>query len=260
MTKFHSSFATTARCCATATMAAALLLTAASTASAQYTVDRTQIRLSGRAQSAILKLTNQSPQPIRFDVKIFSWDQDANGQDQLTATNDAIAAPGSIALGAGESQNIRIGTTAALGAQEKTYRLIIEELPAPRQASGATVAMRTRLSIPVFLAPTRGQATLQIDAPTMIAGLPSVVARNTGTVHLQVDSLTFRGVGANGQTAFEVTGGGTYILPGKGFALRASAAVPAAQCRAATKIVASAVFNGDAVTHEAPLTAANCGQ
>jgi fimbrial chaperone protein len=249
-------------CCATrgwlqGALAGALVLGTAAVASAQFSVDRTQIRLSGRAQSAILKVTNDSAQPMRFDVKIFAWDQDANGVEQLAATNEAIAAPGSLVLGPKESQNIRIGTTAAMGALEKAYRLLIEELPAQRKVDGATVAMRTRLNLPVFLTPTRGEAKLEIELPKVAAATPSIVAKNTGTVHLQVDSLTFRGVGANGQTAFESAADVTYILPGKSLTLRAPA-VTAAQCGAAVRILASAVVHGDTVTHEAPVTAANC--
>jgi len=238
---------------------AALVLIAATAASAQFSVDRTQVRLSGRAQSAIIKLTNDSTRPIQFDVKIFTWDQDANGQEQLVATTDAIAAPGSLSLGPKESQSIRVGTTAALGAMEKTYRVIIEELPAPRQATGATVAMRMRLSLPVFLTPTKGEAKLELAVPTMVAGVPTIVARNTGTVHLQVDSANFRGVGTGGKTVFEASEGGDYILPGKSLTIRA-AAVAAAQCRAASQLVAAVVVHGETVTHEATVSAANCGR
>ena len=57
----------------------------------------------------------------------------------------------------GEQRNIRIGTAAPPGASEKTFRIFIEELPAPAAGSSGglpgQVTIRTRLGIPIFLGP-----------------------------------------------------------------------------------------------------------
>jgi fimbrial chaperone protein len=247
---------------ALATLAGAVLFVGvgASPALAQFSVDKTRVLLTGRAQSSLVRITNDSNQPMRFDVKIFAWDHSEAGEELLTATTEAVAAPGAVTIGPKESQNVRVGSTAQVGARERTYRLIIEELPQPRSAaSGASVAMRMRLSIPVFLEPAKGEAVLDLGVPAMANRMPSVIARNIGTVHLQVDSVKFRGVGANGQAAFTVEQGGAYILPGKSLRITAPSAVTAAQCRAAAKVFVDVVVHGDTVTHEAPVASSVCG-
>ncbi len=227
---------------------------------AQFSVDKTRIMLTGRAQSALIRITNDSSAPMRFDIKIFAWDHNEAGDELLTAVAEAVAAPGAVTIAPKESQNIRVGSTAQVGARERAYRLVIEELPQPRAAAaGASVAMRMRLSIPVFLEPSKGDAVLDLGVPSIGSLLPSVVARNTGTVHLQVDSVRFRGVGANGQAAFTVEQGGAYILPGKSLRVSARSPVTAAQCRAAARLFVDVVVHGDTVTHEAPVSSSVCG-
>lgn len=241
-------------------LALTVVFASATTALAQFSVDRTQIRLSGRSQSAILKVTNDSATPLQFDVKIFAWDHNEQGEEILTATTEAVAAPGTMTIAPKASQNIRVGTTAQMGAREKTYRVIVEQLPAPRSAgSGAVVAMRMRLSIPVFLEPTNGQATLDLGVPVVRAGVASVMARNAGTVHLQIDSVSFKGMSATGQTTFEVPQGGSYVLAGKAATVNGQQTLTAAQCRATSKIQVSVTVHGETVIHEGPVVAGNCG-
>jgi len=243
-----------------AAVACILLAATAAPVLAQFSVDKTRVLLTGRAQSSLVRITNDSNQPMRFDVKIFAWDHNEAGEEVLTATTEAVAAPGAVTIGPKESQNIRVGSTAQVGARERTYRLIIEELPQPRSAAaGSTVSMRMRLSIPVFLEPQKGEAVLDLGTPSIASLIPSVVARNTGTVHLQIDSVRFRGVGANGQTAFTVEEGGAYLLPGKSLRIVTPSPITAAQCRAASRLFVDVVVHGETVTHEAPITSAICG-
>jgi fimbrial chaperone protein len=234
---------------------------AAVPAEAQFSVDKTRVLLTGRAQSALVRVTNDSPTPMRFDVKIFAWDHKDTGEEVLTTVPESVVAPGSFALEPKQSQNIRVGSTATVGALERPYRLIIEELPRPRSAgTGASVAMRMRLSIPVFLEPAKGDAKLDLGVPSMAGGLPSVVARNTGTVHLQIDAVKFRGVGAKGEPVFTVEQGGAYVLPGKLLRVDGSAPVAAETCKKATRIFADVTVHGDVVTHDAPMAAGACGK
>jgi fimbrial chaperone protein len=171
-----------------------------------------------------------------------------------------VAAPGTFTLAAKQSQNIRVGSTATVGARERAFRLLIEELPQARSASaGASVAMRMRLSIPVFLEPAKGEARLDLGVPTMTKLLPAVMASNTGSVHLQIDSVKFRGVSASGREAFAMSEGGGYVLPGKSVRLTLPAPLTSAQCRDTARLFVEVAVHGDVVTHDAPVTSAACG-
>ena len=80
----------------TAVAALALMtLTAASSASAAtFTVNPTQIFLSGKTTTALLTLRNDSDDSLRFQLTAFAWQQTPTGELSLTPTQDVVFFPG----------------------------------------------------------------------------------------------------------------------------------------------------------------------
>ena len=105
--------------------------------------------LSDQTASSI-SLYNQSNESADLQVRIFEWTQN-NGQDQLTPTDEINISPPFLKLKPNESYNlrvVRINPEPISG--EKTYRIIIDELPKPvdsRKASqGVNVLMCAELA------------------------------------------------------------------------------------------------------------------
>ena len=79
------------------------------------------------------------------------------------------------------TQRVRVGTTARVDAIEKSYRILVEELPTGDVAPVANqVAVRTRIGIPVFIEPTRPGRSGGIDAIAIKDRTVTVTLKNTG--------------------------------------------------------------------------------
>ena len=253
------------RTLAVAPLAAALLLVPATAARAQFKVDRTLVTLSSTTPSALLKLSNTSDHEIRFDIQTQSWKVAEDGTDQLTATKEVTVVPALATLKPGQSQNIRVGTTAPAGPMERAYRLLIEELPgAPGTARGNTIAMRTRFSIPVFVDPVKIEARIEVGPPGHKDDRQLEVAvTNTGTVHRFIDAIEFTVVDAKGGKVFSTKGPQFgYLLVGATRKLTSGdEKTTEAQCRAGAKVVVALATRRDTVSHEYPYDAATaCGK
>ena len=57
---------------------------------ATFTVEPTQITLSGRTTSVLLTLRNESTEALRFELSAFKWAQSPSGEMQLEATEDVV--------------------------------------------------------------------------------------------------------------------------------------------------------------------------
>ena len=151
------------------------------------------VSISLRANQAAggISLQNLGDKPVYGQVRVFSWDQ-RNGEDVLTPTDELVASPPIIEVGAKGSQTIRLVRKGGAGTAgpERTYRLLIDEIPRDdEQASG--VAIRLQYSVPVFVAPG-DEAAAPALAWTVQRKNDAWVLRvqNTGTRHAQVGAAS----------------------------------------------------------------------
>ena len=68
-----------------------------------FTVNPVKISLSGREQSALLSLQNQSDEEIRFKINPQEWKQSPKGGMQLQDTKDVVVYPTLLTLGPNRS-------------------------------------------------------------------------------------------------------------------------------------------------------------
>ncbi|QQX57086.1 molecular chaperone [Pseudomonas chlororaphis] len=117
-------------------------------------VSPVKVDFSSGQNAAGLTLNNPGDTPVYGQVRVFRWDQDANG-DVLSPSPEVVASPPIIQLTGGGQQLIRLvrvqpGNTAV----EQSYRLLIDEIPPPDSGKKhAGVMIRMRYSVPVFVAP-----------------------------------------------------------------------------------------------------------
>ena len=211
------------------TMTAAVVLTATAgvTSAATFSVNPTQIFLSGRTTSSLLTLRNDSNEELRFQLSAFQWTQSASGEIELNPTQDVVFFPALLTLKAGEERRIRVGSTVAPGAAEKTYRIFVEELPpSAANSEGSEVRVLTKMGVPIFIRPTKEAASAALNAVGVRDGAVHFTLANTGTVHFVPQQVKVRGLAAAGQTVFEQDLASWYILHGgrRDFALPIAAA------------------------------------
>lgn len=100
-----------------------------------YSVNPINVMLSPRVSTTLLKLRNQDNSPGSFQFKVFKWEQNAQGEDKLTPTEDIILFPSLLTVEPQGERQIRLGSKVPINTVEKTYRLIVEELPTKNQST-----------------------------------------------------------------------------------------------------------------------------
>ncbi len=118
-------------------------------------------------------------------------------------------------------------------ATERTFRLFIEQIPAPRREPpppGANVAINVRFALPVFVKPaTPGGAQGEIVSAALTRGELVIVLKNAGNEHFRMDDgIVLSGRNAQGNEVFTRKLDDRYVLAGA--TKRIATAIPKATC------------------------------
>jgi fimbrial chaperone protein len=220
-----------------------------------FEVSPIRVKLAQSSSSGLLTVHNTSSEALRFQVSAFAWSQGQRGEVQLSATNDIVFFPSMLSLKPGERRNIRVGTTAPFGAQEKTFRVFVEELPSASQGKSNSIRVLTRFGIPVFLAPASPQATPLLDKLGLIGRRLSFSLKNTGNAHFLTQHVRIRAAGADGGVIWSQDLPAWYVLAGG--ARDYSFDLPASAC-AATRLVIAVDADVRSLESSLALPAATC--
>jgi fimbrial chaperone protein len=142
--------------------------------------------------TATLTLRSDDASPVTVQLRVFKWVQ-VNGKETLEPTTDVVASPPALKLVPGTDYVARIVRTtkrALLG--EESYRVLVDQLPANREAPAAQINLLIRQSIPVFFgrspnARASVKWSLAYEGASLVA-----TASNSGSRRLRVSSLTLR--------------------------------------------------------------------
>jgi fimbrial chaperone protein len=226
-------------------------------AAAPVAVSPTMVTLSAGKQTDLINLTNQGDDPVRFQLKVDAWEQQADGETVLAPSEDVLVFPPLVSLAPHEARKIRVGAAVGPGAVEKSYRLSAQELPSGQPGGGGQVQMLTKLSLPVFIQPDGARPDPRIDPPMLAGGFLSFTIRDAGSAHFVVRQVKLSGDDGVARRTFEVAIPGWYILPGGRRDYRAELA--AADCRKTTTVTID-VETDDKVLHATlAIAAGQCG-
>lgn len=160
-----------------------------------------------------ITMQNLGEAPVYGQVRVFQWDQ-KDGDDVLTPTQDVVASPPIIQIGAKSSQIIRlVRRSEQLPAAELTYRILIDEIPKDDgPASG--VDIRLRYSVPLFVLPADERAAPALAWSVFRKdGFWMLRVRNSGTQRAQIGALELSNAAGK---QFEIAAGlFGYVLAGK---------------------------------------------
>lgn len=184
------------------------------------TINAATIRLSpvnveilSNQNASSISLFNQSNESTDLQIRVFEWTQ-KNGQDQLTPTDEIAISPPFLKLQSNDSYNlrvVRINPTPISG--EKTYRIIIDELPKPidsrKAAQGVNVLLRS--SLPVFVVNKDAITKLNWKIDTNQEA-PSLNISNIGNRHALLNNLMLVDTTANKSYPIKVNTVNGYIL------------------------------------------------
>ena len=218
-------------------------------------VTPTAVTLAPGRTTELISLGNEGDTTARFEVTLFSWAESQDGRTLLQPTQELIAFPPLFEIAPHRNRNVRVGAVANFSSAERSYRMIIQELPsAAHPVAQVQIQVLTKISLPVFLRPTGAEAALRIEAPRLGNGTLRFSVFNPGTAHLVLHRIEVAG---DGGSSFEVGEAGWYLLAGGRRDYRLARA--RADCRKTSRITITVVSDGLQAKAQLPVAAEACG-
>jgi fimbrial chaperone protein len=178
-----------------------------------FSISPVRLDLSSTARSAALTVRNEEREAL-VQAQVMLWEQ-VDGQEKLTPTRDLLVSPAVFTLGEDGSQLVRVAlrSAPANAGHERSYRLILQEVPQPANPNVTGLQIALRLSVPVFIAKPDATGPVLAWSATPSGNGLVITALNSGDVHARVRGFS---VGpAAGNDAPLVQPVATYILPGQ---------------------------------------------
>lgn len=180
----------------------------------EFRVSPIRLDLDAKAKSGVITVINEAEEKLQCQMKAMEWTQDGEGKDVYTETQDIIFFPKLMTIDPKSERIIRAGIRIPAAAREKTYRLFVEEIPGPKKAEGVAVAVTIRFGVPIFVKPVQEEAKGTIEKADLSKGTFTVAVRNTGNVHLIINSVKLTGKDQKGEKTFSRELSGWYLLNG----------------------------------------------
>jgi fimbrial chaperone protein len=193
---------------------AGYLLMPLSVMAGSFSVTPIRIELSSAQRSVALTVRNDGDQPSVVQAQLVAWSQ-ADNDDLLEQTTDILASPPIFTVAAGASQVVRIALLRAPDAtRERSYRVLVTEVPGKPQADSTGAQFALKISIPIFVDASGAKTSPQLEwsATRTAKGELALTAINTGAKHIQVQAIEVTRAGSDPDARF---GGLWYILPGQ---------------------------------------------
>jgi fimbrial chaperone protein len=196
-----------------------LLLAAAPSAIAQVppapgglSVAPVQLSLSDTSRSVSTIVSNPGGAPITVQARLYAWKMNGEEEAYEPAT-DAGFSPPLFKLAPSRTQAVRVVAKTPPGPVERSYRLVVDQLPladAPGQ-----LQLPVRMVLPVFVEPAAGVArTAKLDWRARYepqARQIRLSVANRGAVHARIVDLAVESAGKSATVAAGLAG---YALAG----------------------------------------------
>jgi fimbrial chaperone protein len=187
-----------------------LAAAAVNAAAASFNVNPIGFSLLPGQSTSVLRIANPGDQPVRVQVGALDWTTDGH-KEIMTESDALILNPPIFSIAPGKTQYLRFGLRHPIEAKtEKTYRLLIEEVPSGAAPAGGLQTL-LRISIPVFIVPSKIQEVLSWHVRRDGDGAMLSVA-NSGNVHGKI--IRIRLSDAAGRDLLRVDTP-VYVLPGQ---------------------------------------------
>ena len=185
---------------------------AARVEASNYTIDKTRIELTKERTSEVITVQNRSNEPLRLQVTGFRWSQAAGDPMVLEPTDEIVFFPTVLLLEPGASRPVRVGYLGTPTARERTYRIILEELPPAPAGPDNVVRVLTRLNVPVFVDAARQSPSPRLGVVAREGATVIVPVHNGGSSHVMIEAVAVAAVDAQGRRLFNQEVSGWYVL------------------------------------------------
>lgn len=177
---------------------------------ASISVSPILIDRAASGNTAAVTLQTPGSEPVRIQLRVFRWTQ-VDGKDQLEPTRDVVASPPMLKIAPGTDYTVRVVRLLKRpAAGEESYRLLIDQLPEPKDRKANQVNLVIRHSIPVFFRlgderpPAIGWTAVKTKRGLVLT------ARNDGDRRFKLANLVVKT--ASGKVLRRINGLAGYVL------------------------------------------------
>jgi fimbrial chaperone protein len=164
---------------------------------AEFAVFPMGVQFEPGKRSGTVGINNMDKRPIRFQLSLVEWTQDAQGKDIYTASDDLLFFPRQLTVKPGERGIARVGPKRPFTSPEKAYRLRVEELPdETAEGNDGKLVMTITFAVPLYLGSLDAKPAVVIAPIQMQKGQLTATVQNSGNAHFRIESLEVKG--ANG--------------------------------------------------------------
>jgi fimbrial chaperone protein len=177
-----------------------------------FSVTTVRIYMAPKDRAAAITIENTGDEELVMQADLYEWKQKANGEDELTLTEDLFLAPPILKMAPKSRQVVRLAKlNPPISGRQLTYRMIVREIPEAKPTKqDLHVQIALAFSMPVFITPPGTKAKLNCTVERVAEDTVKAVCENTGTAYAQ--PRDFKLTGASGEKLASREQGG-YILP-----------------------------------------------
>ena len=176
----------------------------------RLTVSPLLMQMDPTQPNTTYKLKNGSSQGGFYQIQLFAWEQGAQGESRLLQQDDLIITPPVTLIPANSEQLVRVIQKNPQPSDiEKSYRLVISEVPDTESDQGANLKVLLRMSLPLFVGTEEQSHALSVTYRDSALHI-----RNTGSAHARLSDAYWQA--RNNNKEFVIKEGLVgYVLPGK---------------------------------------------
>ena len=220
---------------------------------ASFSVYPTGLVFEPGTRASVIGIKNKDERPIRFQMTLVEWTQDAKGEDVYTPSNDLIYFPRQLTVKPGDQAIVRVGPKNMPRGIEKTYRLKVEELAEPvSENRNSSIGLTITYAIPIYLGKADTKPAVSIATLGMQGGKLAATVQNTGNSHFRINSLEVKGADGYSQNM-----GGWYLLSGA--SRQYSLDIPPDVCRAQKRLSLNVKVGEDDFSSDLDIDPSMCG-
>jgi len=178
-----------------------------------FSISPIRLDLSVATRSAALTVRNDEREAL-VQAEVMLWEQ-VDGEDRLTPTRDLLVSPAVFTLPPNGSQLVRVALrTPPVGVtRERSFRLLLQEVPQAASPDSSGLQIALRLSVPVFVANESASGPAIAWSAAASGHELVLTAQNSGDAHARIHRFSVAPV--VGDDAPLVQPVGSYILPGQ---------------------------------------------
>jgi fimbrial chaperone protein len=198
-----------------------------------FSVTPVRIYMASNERASAVTVTNDGDEELVMQSDIYDWQQNSEGQDVLSLSEDMILSPPILKMAPRSHQVLRlISLNTRSKDRQHTYRMIIRQVAEAKPSKdNMQLQIAYAFSIPIFITPPNAEAKLECVLANVVPDIAKAICQNYGTATAHTRAIQISSASGESMARHDSA---SYILPGaqKSFIFKEShSAIPVGRHR-----------------------------